>query len=143
VLAVAQVRLHDDPEPARSYSRGVRQLAAGSPLCLIIGKDHVDYEACALHLLDTVESIDIAKIGGQSPASAQAALAAMDRDLEARLHRGQQVILSTGAYQTLASPIAQSVGGALVLKLKQHLETHYRLEPVSADGFSGWRVQCK
>jgi len=141
VLAVVQVQLHDDPEPARSYSRGVRQLAEGKPVCLIIGKDFVDYEASALHLVDTVECIDIAKIGGQSATQSPAALAVFDHELGARLDRGQQVILSTGAYQTLASPIAQSVGGPLVKKLKELLDARYRLEQVSAEGFSGWRVQ--
>jgi hypothetical protein len=141
VLAVVQVQLHDKPEPARSYGRGVQQVAQQGPVCLIIGKDFVDYEACALYLLDTVEAIDIAKIGGSTPAQARAALVALDRDLQDRWSRGQQVILSAGAWQTLTSPIAQSAGGPLVPMLKTHLETHYRLEQVSAEGFRGWRVQ--
>ncbi len=141
MLAVTQVRLGDDPEPARSYSRGVLQLAQGGPVCLVIGKDFVDYEACALHLMGKVECLDIARIGGQGPAQADESLAILDRDLQARLDKGQQVILSSGAFSTLASPAAQSIGGPLVRKLKDHLETRYHLEQVSSEGFTGWRVE--
>ena len=145
-LAVFQVELYDDPEPARLYARGVRQVSGGERLWLAIGKDFVEYEACALHLAEDVEPFDIAMIAVQPAAAVRGFLPQLDRILQSKLDAGQQVILSAGAYQTLAwvdpnASTAQRMSGAGVLK--EHLETHYRLQPVSAPGFGGWRVGNK
>ena len=137
VLAVVQIREHDNPEPARNYAAGLRQVAGGRPLCFVIGGDFVAYQACALHLRD-VEIVDFSNFAGKSAEELRKILPILDRHLQAKLDQRMVVIFSRGAYEMLEMPIVQAVGGAALLKM--HLDSQYRMQPVSAPGFAGWRV---
>lgn len=139
-IAIVHVVGQDRSERPREYAAGARELAEGSPL-YVLGGDEVDIEASFVTLPDTTmvmlsmpPFID-AVLGAQ-------ALAALDAQLAIALPRGDVVLLSRGADVRLRDPrttAAFPTAGAIL----PHLDAHYRLDPVQARGFAGWRVRAR
>lgn len=139
-VATAHVVRYDRSERPREYAAGARALAEGRPL-YVLGGDEVDIEASFVSLTDATVVVLSMPPFIDAVLAAQA-LAALDAKLGLALTRGEAVLLSRGADVRLRDPRTTAAfpsAGAIL----PHLETHYRLEPVQARGFAGWRLRAR
>jgi hypothetical protein len=134
-LAVGWVVRHDDREATRAYARGVRALLDGRPGALLLG-GNLDMCAYLLHLTD-LERLLLFDLARMPAPTLPQGTAVLDRELAARFARGVAVLLpkETEDLLTHGGVVVPSGSGLLA-----HLREAYRVEPVSAEGFVGYRV---
>jgi hypothetical protein len=148
-LAVAQVKVHDEPDRARGFAAGAREVAGTRPLFLITGHVH-DLEAQVMYLPSTPQFYLGWELSRDGAALADS-LARCRRGLADLFAQGTCVLLTERARVELARA-AQS--GSFCLSpdpphwipapgARQWLElfmTEQRAERRQAAGFDGWEL---
>jgi len=129
---VAEVRGHARPERSAGYAAGVRELAGGAPVYLLMG-GKVDVESCALRLSDT-DYLSLPALAVLDAATLEGLLPRLEAELAQRLARGERVYLTAGADALLRSE-RFSANARVAARLLAFLEERFALRTVQAHGF--------
>ncbi|MEM7204439.1 MAG: hypothetical protein AAF628_29535 [Planctomycetota bacterium] len=134
-LAASGIALHDRPERSQSYAAGVRQLAAGRPVTLLMA-DYFDREACAIALPE-VEPVSVPSFVGFGAGPLLAGLPRLTETFRARLGRGERILLSAAAEATLQEYRDAATLPAAGVFL-DYLHREFEVSAVRAVGFRGF-----
>ncbi len=134
-LAVAQVWQRDVDGPRyRAYAEGIVELADGAPVAVIIAED-LELGACLVEMPEVPRFL-ITQLAVMPAEVVEPQLAALPAYVQPFWTEGRQVFFSTHAEEYLRDPVKRPSGPLLVRGMHQH----FRLEPVEAAGFRGYRV---
>lgn len=140
IASVVMVKLNDDPGRGREYADGLRTVAEGQPMALLIG-EYVDLEARFLHLPET-PYLHLTEIAQFSREEVAALMPQLDGVLERWFVEGRRIFLTDRVEAVVQS---QTFAGYENLDqvILGHLRTEYELTPVEHDAFSGKEVRRK
>jgi 4-amino-4-deoxy-L-arabinose transferase-like glycosyltransferase len=151
-IAVAQVKLHDDPARARRFAQGVLATARGVPGLLITG-DQYDVGACLMHL-PQVPQFFVGLAVGLSDEAAVDALNRFEADVKGILDAGQAVLLTDaaqveleqaakrGTFELSVDPPVE-ISAPAAESIRARLEQAFVRERVESAGFTGYRLTAR
>jgi hypothetical protein len=148
-VSLVEVRGHDDPEPARAFYAGAVATAEPLPLQLIVGtpfelgayqihgREGRDLCVYLFELFAIPEDQVVAQFDAYFGAHLDRVCLLVSRETLTVLRETAR----TGAFPRIPERGIENPGIANADELLDCLESRYRLEPVQAEGFDGFRVR--